>query len=378
MLMIERKLFTEIKKKLFKGKAIIITGTRQTGKTTLLEWLEKETNQKSILLNCDEPDTRKSLTDVTSTQLKGLIGSHKIVLIDEAQRIRNIGLTLKLITDKIKDVQLIATGSSSLELNNEINEPLTGRKFEYTLFPVSMEEMVMHHGLKEEMRLLETRLVYGMYPDVINHAGEEKQILSHLTNSYLFKDIFAYKDVRKPDLLHKLLEALALQVSSEVSYNELANLLGVDTATIEKYITLLEQVFVVFRLRSFNRNLRSELKKSRKIYFYDNGIRNALISNYNSIKLRNDKGALWENYLVSERMKFNHYNNHLCNSFFWRTKDQQEIDYLEDYNGELHTYEFKWNSKGKPRIPLTFRNAYGDEFFKAINTENYSEFIGEA
>lgn len=374
--MIERLLFQKLDKKLFQGKALIITGPRQVGKTTLLSWLEERLKHKTLLLDGDEPDTRNKLTNTTSTKLKRLIGDNKVIMIDEAQRIKNIGLTLKLITDKIMNVQLIATGSSSFELSNEINEPLTGRKIEYMMFPLSEQELVAHNGETEEARLLETRLLYGMYPDVINQPGNEKEVLKNLTNSYLYKDIFSFQDVRKPEVIQKLLEALALQVGSEVSYNELAQLTGTDPVTVERYITLLEQTFVVFRLRSFSRNLRSELKKSRKIYFYDNGIRNAIIANFSPLELRPDKGCLWENYLISERMKYTHYNDIYCNSYFWRTKQQQEIDYIEDKNGKLSAWEFKWKPKNKrTNPPLTFANAYKNSEFTIISPENYLEFI---
>ncbi len=373
--MIERKLFQKIKGKLFKGKAIIVTGPRQVGKTTLLHWLHDNTKHKVLSLDGDEPDTRKMLSDVTSTQLKRLIGNNTILMIDEAQRIKNIGVTLKLITDKIKNVQLIATGSSSFELSNEINEPLTGRKIEYNMYPVSVEEMINAHGATDEKRLLETRLIYGMYPDVINNAGNEMEVLKNLTTNYLFKDIFLYKDVRKPEIVHKLLEALALQAGSEVSYNELGQVVGADRQTIENYITLLEQTFVIFRLRSFSRNHRNELKKSRKIYFYDNGIRNALIANFNPVGLRQDKGALLENFLVSERMKFIHYNDVFCNSYFWRTKQQQEIDYLEDKGGRLYAFEIKWSSKKKSALSKTFSTAYPKSLFANINADNYFDFV---
>lgn len=373
--MIQRVLYPKIKNQLFKGKAIVILGARQVGKTTLLEELQKHTAGKVLFLNADEPDVRTRLTNVSSSQLKQLIGDHKMVVIDEAQRIKNIGLTLKLITDKIKEVQLVATGSSAFELANEINEPLTGRKYEYSLFPLSVKEMEDHHGILEEKRMLETRLVFGMYPEVVTRPGSEKKTLESLAGSYLYKDIFSFREIRRPEAVEKLLQALALQVCHEVSYNELAQIISADPVTVERYIGLLEQAFVIFRLYSLSRNHRNELKKSRKVYFYDNGIRNALIANFNPLSLRADTGALWENFMVSERMKHTHYNDIYCNRFFWRTLQQQEIDYVEDREGNLFAYEFKWDKKAKPKFPRTFANAYPKAKMQMITPANYEGFI---
>ncbi|MCK4637970.1 MAG: ATP-binding protein [Bacteroidales bacterium] len=374
--MIPRLLQKIIEKYLFNGKAIIIFGPRQVGKTTLLQMISENTEKKTLYLNCDEPDIRKELTEVSSSQLKSLIGNVEIVMIDEAQRIKNIGLTLKLITDQIKNVQLIATGSSAFELANEINEPLTGRKYEFLLSPISTKEMINYTSILEEKRLLERRLIFGMYPDIINSTGNERDKLNNMIGSYLYKDIFTYQDIRKPDTLEKLLEALALQIGSEVSYNELSRIVQVDFYTIRRYIDLLEKSYVIFRLRSFSRNVRNEIKKSRKIYFYDNGIRNAVISNYNKIDLRTDKGALWENFLVSERLKYLNNNYLFTNKYFWRTQMQQEIDYIEEYDGILHAYEFKWSEKSRKRFPKTFINAYPKSETKVISKENYLDFIG--
>ena len=337
--------------------------------------LSQEIKEKVLILDCDEPDIRKELTDASSTQLKQRTGSAKVVMIDEAQRVKNIGLTLKLFHDKIKDVQLIVTGSSSLELSSETSEPLTGRKYEYFLLPLSIEEMISITDRTTEKRLLKNRLLFGMYPGVINEPGNEREILNNLASSYLYKDIFSFQDIRKPEMIESLLEALALQIGSEVSYNEIAGLLGIDQVTVRRYIDLLEKTFVVFRLRSFSRNVRNEIKKSRKIYFYDNGIRNAILSNFSEVELRTDKGALWENFLVSERVKF--LNNHLLdtNIYFWRTTQQQEIDYIEERDGKISAYEFKWNAKSKKKIPQTFLKAYPGADTELLNPENYLDFL---
>jgi len=361
--------------KLFKNKAIILIGPRQTGKTTLLKKLIQNKEKQSLWLNCDEPDVRKLLEDSTSTQLKTIFQNKKIIVIDEAQRVKNIGITIKLVIDNYKDIQIILTGSSALELSNSINEPLTGRKFEYFLYPISFAEMVNHTSFIEERRLLEHRLIYGYYPEIITEIGNEKEILALLSDSYLYKDIFTYEQIKKPAILEKLLQALALQVGNEVKYQELSRLLSVDFSTIERYIDLLEKACIIFKLTSLSRNVRNEIKKGRKIYFYDNGIRNSIIRNYSNIELRQDIGALWENFLISERMKTNHYNGRKVNSFFWRTHTQQEIDYIEEHDGKLFAYEFKWNKKKKAKIPKSFTIAYDNVEFNVINSDNFHEFV---
>lgn len=373
--MIHRTILEEIKNNLFTGKTIMVLGPRQAGKTTLLDMLSNEIREKVVILDCDEPDIRKELTDVTSTQLKQRIGNAKVVMIDEAQRVKNIGIKLKLIHDKIKEVQLIVTGSSSLELTGEINEPLTGRKYEYLLLPLSTQEMIDYTDTTTEKRLLKQRLLFGMYPAVINEPANERKILNNLSGSYLYKDIFAFQDIRKPELIESLLEALALQIGHEVSYTELGNILGIDQITVRRYIDLLEKSFVVFRLRSFSRNVRNEIKKSRKIYFYDNGIRNALLSNFSDIDLRTDRGALWENFLVSERYKLlNNFQIDL-NKYFWRTTQQQEIDYIEERDGKISAFEFKWNAKAKKKMPLSFMKAYPKAKTAFIDIDNYLDFL---
>jgi hypothetical protein len=373
--MIERRLKQLILPRLFKGKAIVLTGPRQVGKTTLLQMLMKETDKKALYWNCDEPDIRQKLSNATSTQLKSDTTSAELILIDEAQRVPNIGITLKLLVDNLPDKQVIVTGSSALELSNSINEPLTGRKYEYHVFPFSAEELIEQHDSLEESRLLERRMIFGSYPEVVNLPGDERETLTNLVNSYLYKDIFAFQDVRKPEIIEQLLQALALQIGSEVSFNELSQLLGLNSQTIQRYVDLLEKTFVVFHLRSFSRNVRNELKKSRKIYFYDNGVRNAVLGDFKPLQLRQDAGALWENYLVSERMKHNSYSLFFGKSYFWRTQQQQEIDYLEDVDGVLHTYEFKWNTSKQPRLTETFAKNYPDHTFSIVNPKNYQDFV---
>ena len=372
--MIQRLLQVNITNNLYKGKAIIILGARQTGKTTLLK--ELFFNQQDVIwLNADELDVQNLFEQSSSTRFKTLFSKYKTIVIDEAQRIKNVGLKLKLITDELPDKQLIATGSSAFELSNQINEPLTGRKWEYYLYPISFYEMVNHHGIIEEQRMLNERLVYGYYPEIVTSKGNEKEVLKQLTDSYLYKDILMWQGIKKPEKLLKLLQAIALQLGSEVSYNELGQTIGLDNETVEKYIQLLEKTFVIFRLSSLSRNLRKELKLSRKIYFYDNGIRNALIANFNQPELRQDVGALWENFLISERIKSLHYKNIWTNKYFWRTHDQQEIDYIEERDGIIYGYEFKWNPKKTVRFSKTFLNAYPNSITNVISKDNYYDFL---
>ncbi len=370
--MIGRTLTSVIEKRLNKGKAIVLLGPRQVGKTTLLQQcLEKK---DYLLLDGDDLEVRSLLKEAGKSKLQAIIGKHKWVMIDEAQRIPEVGLIAKLIVDQFKDVQLLISGSSALEINQSTQEPLTGRKYEYQLFPISWEEFEDHVGYLEASAQLEERLIYGMYPDVINHRHEAREVLKQLTTSYLYQDVLSLTGIKKPEILEKLLKAIALQLGSEVSYNELSSLLEIDKATVSKYIDLLEKSFILFRLNSFSRNQRNEIKNNRKIYFYDNGIRNMIINNMNAIDLRTDKGALWENFLIAERMKWQMYHHWHTARYFWRTVQKQEIDYIEERDGTLTAFEFKWNSKGKNRIPTTFLKGYEAEGM-VIDIHNFREFV---
>jgi predicted AAA+ superfamily ATPase len=370
--MISRTIRHRIENKINRGKAVMLIGPRQVGKTTLIMELLK--GKDYLFFDGDDPVTRSTLDTPNTEQLRSLIGNSNIVFIDEAQRIANIGLTMKIIVDQFKDVQLWISGSSSFSLFNELNEPLTGRKWEYELFPISWEELEDEIGYLAAERQLESRLVYGMYPDVINNPGEEVEILQNLVSSYLYKDILSYAGIKKPNVLDKLVRGLALQVGSEVNYTELSQLVGIDRNTVEKYVTVLEQGYVIFRLSSYNRNVRNEIKKGRKIYFYDNGIRNMIIGSMNTLQFRSDVGPLWENFLISERMKQNRYKMTLAKSYFWRTSQQQEIDYVEEIGTNLSAYEFKWNPKKRATISKTFLNAY-DADAKVVNKDNFREFV---
>jgi len=369
--MLYRTLESKIISKLHKGKAIIIVGARQVGKTTLLKKILDE--KEYLFLDADDPTVRKVLSNPNTEQLKRIIGNYKYIFLDEAQRIPGIGLTLKIITDQFKDVQLVVSGSSSFDLGNELNEPLTGRKWEYQLFPISWKEYEDSIGFLKAEQQLENRLLYGFYPDVINNQGDERETLKNLVTSYLYRDILAFSDIRKPEVLDKLLQALALQLGSEVNYNELAQIVGINKTTIQNYIDILERGYIIFRQSSFSRNLRNEIKQNRKIYFYDNGVRNMIIGNFSTLGIRIDKGALWENFLISERLKYNTYNNTFAKMYFWRTKQQQEVDYVEEVDGRISAYEFKWKDKSF-RPSATFQNAYNTNI-KLINIDNFREFL---
>ncbi len=369
--MIDRTLYKVVAPKIGRGKAIIIVGPRQVGKTTFIVNQLAETNYQ--FFDGDDPTVRALLDTPNTEQLRSLIGKSNVVFIDEAQRIPGIGLTLKIVTDQFKHVQLWVSGSSSFTLFNELSEPLTGRKWEYEMFPISWEEYQNHVGYLKAEQQLENRLIYGMYPDIINHPGEERELLRNLVNSYLYRDVLAYAEIRKPEVLEKLVQALALQVGSEVNYSELSQLVGVDRATIQRYVDILEKGYVIFRLRSYSRNVRNEIKKSRKIYFYDNGIRNMIIGNLDALNLRPDVGGLWENFLVSERMKQNKYKLTLAKPYFWRTAQQQEVDYVEEIGQKLYGYEFKWSGT-KAKLPKTFIEQYGAEGM-AITRDNFRDFI---
>ena len=379
MQLIKRKLQSVIEGKLFKGKAILLIGARQVGKSTLFHQIIQEGAEQVLSLNCDEPEVKNMLSEMNTAELRMLIGNHRLVMIDEAQRVPGIGLTLKRITDNFPDVQLLVTGSSSFQLHGELDEPLTGRKYEYHLYPLSTAELMESGGFLSVKQTLEARLIYGSYPDVLNHSDEAKEILMNIAGSYLYKDLLALEGIRKPVLLEKLLVALALQMGSEVSYNEIAQTIGSDSKTVEKYIDLLEKCYIVFRLSAFSRNLRTELKKSKKIYFYDNGIRNAILQNFAPLALRADVGALWENFFISERVKANHYQGRYVKSYFWRTTQQQEIDYIEEEDGAFTAFEMKWNpKKASTALPSAFVRTYPLKESAIITPDSYLEWLIQA
>lgn len=369
--MIERSLNAAINGKLHRGKAIILVGARQTGKTTLIRQILK--NQPHLFLNGDDPSVRTMLSGANTEQIRRILGSHRIAFLDEAQRIPGIGLTLKIITDQFPQVQLLVSGSSSFDMAQELNEPLTGRKWEYTLFPISWGEFENHVGYVQAEQTLEARLLFGSYPEIVSTPGEEKERLQQLAGSYLYRDILAYAGIRKPEVLDRLLQALALQIGSEVNFNELAQTTGMNKGTVASYIDILEKGSIIFRLNSFARNLRNEIKRNRKVYFFDNGVRNTIIGNFQPLELRPDKGALWENFLVSERLKLNMYRNTGARMYFWRTRQQQEIDYVEEVDGQVTAWEFKWQRR-PARISSSFLTAYQADA-RVVHRENFRDFM---
>ena len=375
--MIIRRIQDLVEKRLHTGKAIVLLGARQVGKTTILRQLTKGKEEETLWLNGDETDVQLLFENASVERFKSVFGKSKYVVIDEAQRIADVGLRLKLITDGIPEVQLLVSGSSSFDISNALNEPLTGRKWEFQLFPISFGEMVNHTQILTETRMLPHRLVFGYYPDVVNHLGDEFEVLNQLVDSFLYKDILMLEQLKKSEAVVKLLKALAYQVGSQVSYNELGQLCGLNSRTVEKYIHILEKTFVIFRVGSFSRNLRNELKKSHKIYFYDLGVRNALINNFSIIEKRSDQGQLWENFIIAERIKFLNYSRRKVNFWFWRTSDQVELDWVEEENGEIRGFEFKYGITSKAKIPKAFTSNYPDAKTRIITPQNMHEFIYE-
>jgi len=374
--MITRYITEQIKAHFFRGKAIIISGPRQSGKTTLINYLLQDYSNEYFLFNGDEPDVRDIFEGITSSRLKSLIGNKRIVFIDEAQRLNDIGLAIKLLVDKYPEIQVIASGSSALDLAGKIKEPLTGRIYQYQLYPLAYEEMTVHNGLLEENRLIPQRLIYGYYPEIVTKPSEEKALLKLLADSYLFKDLFLLGQIKKPPILEKIIRALAYQVGNEVSYNEIAQLAGADNQTVEKYIDLMEKAFIIHRLPALSRNLRNEIKRGIKVYFWDNGILNSITGNFNEINSRTDVGALWENFAVSERRKYlaNHGLN--VHSYFWRTTSKQEIDYIEEENNTFSAYEMKWNPRRKVTFSKTFSAGYNVSKTLTISPKTLENWIG--
>ena len=370
--MFKRQLTGQLQNSLNSGKIILLIGPRQVGKTTLIKEILKEMDY--LFVNGDDPIARNLLSNANTETIRNLIGSRKILFIDEAQRIENIGLTLKIIHDQFPEIVVVVSGSSAFELNNLAAESLTGRKNTNHLYPISWKELEESDGFLTAVQQTDMRLIFGMYPEVMNKPGEERNILTELYESYLFKDILSYSGIRKPEVLQKILKALAFQMGSEVSLNEIAQLVGVDKNTVNSYITLLEQAYVIFPLTSFSRNLRNEIKTNVKYCFFDNGIRNAVLQNFSPIYDRQDRGALWENYLISERFKQNDYQRNYRKMYFWRTVSQQEIYLIEEVDGKIIAHEFKWKEKSSYKTPKAFLDSYMVEA-KQIHKENFYDFI---
>jgi predicted AAA+ superfamily ATPase len=372
---IPRQIIENIEKDFFKGKIIVMLGARQVGKSTLIKLLPSCKVHKTLWLDGENADVHQLLNNANSERLKQLAANHKIVVIDEAQKIDNIGSILKLFADYNKAIQVVASGSSAFELRNSLNEPLTGRKFEFKLFPLSFMEMVKHTDLLQEVRELPKRLVFGYYPEIVTQPNDAERLLRFLSDSYLYKDIFLFKGIKKPEKMLELLKLLAWQIGSEVNYNELSNSLKIDNQTVESYIEMLEQAFVIYKLPAYHTNQRTELKKSKKIYFNDLGIRNALINDFRHIEIRNDARALFENFIINELRKQNEYGQVYANFYFWRNTDQREIDLIIEKNNQLQTFEIKWNPTKKARLTKSFTNMYGETQFKVIHRENFFDVL---
>lgn len=378
---IKRKIDEFLSKRMFSGKVLVVYGPRQAGKTTSIEHYISENglSSETLIFNGDETLDRDLLADASAEKLKLLIGKKKVVFIDEAQKIPEIGTVLKRFYDKIKDVQVIASGSSSDELAQKTEEPLTGRKFECVLLPLSFSELAGASSPIDEMRQLERRLMFGSYPDVVTHAGDEVSRIREIGKGYLYKDILKYEEIKRPELIDKLLRALAFQIGQEVSFSELAQVVGSDPKTVSKYIDVLEKAFIVFKLGSYSRNLRNELKKSRKVYFYDLGIRNYILGDWRALNLRgsDEVGHIWENYFISERRKYIMAYTPETRMFFWRTQQRQEVDLIEETAGGLSAYEVKWNpAKLGKAMSKTFLSAYPQAECHGVSPQNYiSHFI---
>jgi len=372
---IKRYLEDVIPNFMFRGKAILIFGPRQAGKTTLVKKITDQIDGQCLFLNGDEHQVKSFLLHASKEKLAGMVAGFRILVIDEAQKIDDIGNILKIFTDSIPEVQVIATGSSAFELMNKTSESLTGRKFEFLLFPLSFAELVDHTDILTERGSLEERLVKGSYPEVVSIPEFSVRTVKSLASSYLFKDIFSMDGLRFPSVIENIVRALAFQVGSEVNYSELAQLTGTDAKTVEKYLRILEQAYIVFRLPAISRNERNEIKKGKKYYFYDNGIRNALIGNLTDLNIRTDVGALWENYLISERRKYLSYSESMARTFFWRTVQQQEIDYLEETHEGFRAFEFKWSEKAGYKFPQNFLQSYKTLEQSVVNRQNYEEFL---
>ena len=376
--MIERAIYREFQGQIKPGRVLILLGARRVGKTHLLKQIaSKLPEAQTLFLNGEDQRTIDRMAERSVENFKLLLGSAKFLFIDEAQNIPDIGGKLKLLVDEIPDVHVIVTGSSMFELNNKLGQPLVGRSHVIQLFPLAQIEYQTQENSVETFSKLEQRLIFGSYPELLNFSDNEEKIdyLEGIVSSYLLKDILAYEGIKKADKIIDLLRLIAFQIGNEVSLDELAiNLKGISRNTIESYLDLLSKVFIIYPVKGFSRNLRKEISKSNRWYFYDNGIRNALIRNYNPLNLRNDQGQLWENYLMAERMKVNACLKRRVNTYFWRTYDQQEIDLIEESGIDLSAFEFKWKMN-KVKIPAAWKNNYPSATFEVIHNENYLNFV---
>ncbi len=359
------------------GKVVVIYGPRRVGKTTLIRRYVQQYDRDALVVTGEDIVVREYLESQSLAKLKAFVGGRRTLIVDEAQYVRQIGLNLKLLADHVEGLRIIATGSSSFDLAQQTGEPLTGRKTTLLLLPLAQLELREVESAHETAANLEMRLIYGSYPEVIlMESNEDRELyIKELVASYLFKDILQLEGIRHTDKLLRLLQLVAFQIGREVSVTELGAQLGMNKNTVDRYLDLLEKAYVIYGRRGFSRNLRKEITKSRRYYFYDNGIRNGLVSNFNVLSLRDDAGILWENYILAERLKYNLYTGHLAEGYFWRTYDQQEIDLVEEWGGRLHAAEIKWSPRAAPRLPRGWRHAYPASSFRVVHQENYLDFI---
>ncbi|WP_443936540.1 ATP-binding protein [Pedobacter sp. MW01-1-1] len=375
---LKRAIFTNFSKKVLPNKVLILLGARRVGKTELIkDYLKTIPTESYLQLNGEDIQDAALLQERSVSNYKRLLANTRLLVIDEAQNIPDIGLILKLIVDSIDGIRIIATGSSVFDLSNTLGEPLVGRKNTLYLFPLAQMEFASQENYKQTFENLEERLLFGGYPELIQYPDweEKKEYLKEIINSYLLKDILVYEGIKQAGKLYNLLRLIAFQVGKEVSLQELGNQLQLSKNTVDNYLDLLSKVFIIFKVEGFSRNLRKEIVKSSRWYFYDNGIRNGIIGNFNRLDSRNDVGDLWENYLALERLKKQHYQKNQTNNYFWRTYDQQELDWLEEKGDTLQAFEFKWNENKKSKIPTAFAKAYPDATFEVISKLNYLDFI---
>ena len=376
-MIIERYLLSQLNDAITPGKVVVLYGPRQVGKTTLVTELLANTEMKAQLINADELRYREALASQDRQVLGNLLADNELLIIDEAQRVENIGLNLKILVDQFPGAALIATGSASFELANKVSEPLTGRTLTHHMHPVSYGEIQQTFGPFEAREQLDRWLIWGGYPEIVVEESTQRrdQLLGELVGSYLYRDLLELDGLRKPEKIVDLLRLLAFQIGQEVSVSELATNLAINRETVDRYLDLLEKVFVIFRVHGFSRNLRKEVTKNSRYYFFDNGVRNALIQNFNPLHLRNDVGQLWENYLVMERRKFNAASQRKANIYFWRTYDQKEFDYIEERGGKLFGYEFKRQGEMRKATRREFNQTYPNSELITVTMENFDAFL---
>ena len=376
---IHRTVEANILKYLRPNKAVVLLGARRVGKTKLVESIIKQVDEPHLILNGDDQDTLNILAEKSRVNYERLLGKIRFLVIDEAQEIPDIGSKLKLMVDSIEGLKILVTGSSVLDLNNNVGEPLVGRKMTFHLYPFSQTELSTKENYLETVQNLETRLIYGTYPELefLPRLQEKSAYLNEIINSYLLKDVLAYEGIQRREKIVSLLRIIAYRVGSEISIESIGNELGISKNTVDKYLDLLSKVFIIKKVSGYSRNLDNEITKKAKWYFFDNGIRNAIISNFNRLELRDDQGKLWENYLVSERIKKQEYSMDYTTNYFWRTHAKQEIDWIEERDGGLKAFEFKWSKNGKAKVPIAWKKGYPDSTFEIVDRSNYLDFISE-